>query len=379
MVRERLAENQQAMHAARWNLINEEVANRRAFPPGHDNREGEIFRPMVGEELDVLGKRYGFRRQKDEEDTAYRKRIEDDLMQPIREQMHRADLEEAHGINENRDAAAHEENYKATRRNMAAAHLRQFGLDKDYIDPPSEEKLVEWMPSGKDLDMFAKAFNRRHKAGIPLREGMSDEQYKPLIAKEMLRQHNWNPPFVQTIRDRADSMANHIKSQMHSILDYMDGGLDVDKLKERLVRGLNFNVDGVKDMLAYFGLPVPKNQDEKKAIVDELYTKLINDPKFEIMAKARAKRKAIAAYAERQERLAARGRRVAGQAKRKRAKVGKKVQEQKPVIQQMMDDPNRKPSHGTPEHMRMLREAVAELEAKNQSTAPEQERLFPKE
>ena len=387
-VMDRVAARQRNRANDREEFVRIIAGDRRRRPIDDPKRNAPLipFDDMTEDELKVYARKYGIKGLPDV--AEFRKRFEEELRPKVEERIRREDLEEAHGMNDKRDVADLQRAYNTATRKMVSGFLRKHNFllhgDGDGSSKQAtEEDILAGLPAGDELDKFARAAGKFHGGVIPPRNGMTDEQYRPIVAqhaKDMRRA--WGPNLRDIIRDRARGAHSQLKSLSRSILDYVDGGATPEKIVERLDRGLQFDEESVKVLLSHYGIQHPDveelDQAERRPIMAQLYEKIINDPVYEKIARDRAKAKAFEAYEERQKELKERANRVKGQAKRRRTKLVGKVAEQKPVIQGKIDDPARPGTHGTPEHLRILREAVAELEAKLK-TAPEQIRMFPKE
>lgn len=356
------------------------------------NQNSELFPSNADEEqLGIWAKRFGIKRKEGESGEAYRGRLNAEFAPQVKERVQRRDLEEAHNINDERDAQELKDTYHKHFRNMVASFVRENNLlHSDHNVEPTEASIAAWLPVGNELDKFARSASKA-AGGIETRNGRSDEEYRNVVAHALMtrghRQHGgWGGTFGGTIQANAAATRNTARSYIRSVLDYIDGGYDPEKIKERLNLGLSAHSPQVRQLLSYYGLDHGKSEgwrfgrEEQKPIIDQLYQKLVDDPLFEKIARERAKVKAFIAYEARQKELKEKQNRQKGQGKRRRTKMAAKVAEQKPAIQQKIDDPARGGTHGTPEQIRKLREAIAELEAKGKlKTAPEQIRMFPKE
>jgi hypothetical protein len=387
------------------NFINIKVGQRRLRNEGaRQARQPIADKPLFAEiqdhELENLGRHYGIKKKPEEDLGAYRDRLENTIGTQVDALVERQELEEAHGINDNRDRELLKRIYKRHHRNIVTRYMQDRNLlnGPEYAELPSEEDIEKALPAGNDLDQFARAASVE-RGPIEPRNGLSDDEYRKVIVRSLVKQRGgWLAQFERNIRDHAVAARNIARSTVRSILDYTDGGMTPEQIKERLSLGLSFNnfrpgddvnpahgVDNrsARQLLSYYGIEHKEGEivhEDKKQVVEQLYQKLVNDPMFEKMAKERAKKKAFAAYQERQAALKERQNRQQGQGKRRRKKVAAKVAEQKPVIQQKIDDKARRGTHGTPETLRKLRAMIAEEEAKRKlSTPSEQIRMFPKE
>ena len=345
-----------------------------------------LFAEIQDSELENAGRHLGMKKRPEEDLGAYRKRLEDTIGAQVDGLVERRELEEAHGLNDERDRDLMKRIYKRHHKNIVTQYMRNYNIlnGPEHAELPSEEDIEKALPVGNDLDQFARAASVE-RGPIEPRNGRSDDEYRKVVARTLVKQQGgWLAQFERRIRDHAIEARNTARSAARSIMDYTDGGKTPEEIKERMFLGLNFNNDrSVKQLLSYYGIDHGEgeiSQDEKKQLVEQLYQKLVNDPLFEKMAKERAKEKAFKAYQERQAALKERQNRQQGQGKRRRKKVAAKVAEQKPVIQQKIDDKARPGTHGTPETLRKLRAMIAEEEAKRKlSTPSEQIRMFPKE
>jgi hypothetical protein len=373
------------------NFINIKVGQRKLENEGaRRGAANPVNRPLFAEIQDHLlegvGRQLGMKKKPEEDLGAYRKRLEDTVGTQVDALVERQELEEAHGINDNRDRDLMKRIYKRHHRNIVTRYMQDRNVlnGPEYAELPSEEDIEKALPAGNDLDQFARAASVE-RGPIEPRNGRSDDEYRKAVVRSLVKQQGgWLAQFERNVRDHALAARETARSAVRSILDYTDGGKTPEEIKERIFLGMSFNNDrSARQLLSYYGIEHKEgeiSQNEKKPIVEQLYQKLVNDPMFEKMAKERAKKKAFAAYQERQAVLKERQNRQQGQGKRRRKKVAAKVAEQKPVIQQKIDDKARPGTHGTPETLRKLRAMIAEEEAKRKlSTPSEQIRMFPKE